>query len=95
MFEIPDLDYTVDKIHDSFDSKDFLKDLYENIIISKWEEELYNYFSKVYDDLFSDLLLRHTYISNDTKKMLEILATPIYKKSESERNEIYEKLDNM
>lgn len=95
MFEIPDIYTTVKKIYEWYDSKEFIKDLYENIIISKWEEELYSYFSQVYEELFANLLLKKTFVSNDTKKVLELLATPIYKKSEIERKHIYDKIDTM
>lgn len=95
MLEIPDVNVTVNKIYEWYDSKEFIKDLYDNILIAKWDVELYNYFSEVYDNLFSNLLLKHTYVSKDTKKMLEILATPIFLKSEKERNDKYDELDNM
>lgn len=94
MFEIPDIDDTVKQIQEWFDSTDFVRNLYKNIKLESWEEDLYEYFSEVYDDLFSDLILKKTFISKDTKKMLEVLATPIYRKSEGEKQKIYKKFED-
>ncbi len=95
MFEIPEVWDTVEKIHEWYDSKYYIKDLYENLKIERWEEEMYNYFSQVYEELFTDLLLKKTYISSDTKKLLEILAMPIYRKTDEEKDEIYKKIDEI
>jgi len=94
MWDIPSRDYTVNKIHDLYDSTNFIRDLYKEIISQKWEEELYNYFSEVYEWLFTNLMLKKTFVSTKTKKMLEILAMPIYKKDESEKNIIYDDIEN-
>lgn len=59
------------------------------------EEYVYEYFSEVFDQLFTNLVLKNTYISLDTKKLLEILATPIYNKSKKEKEIIYKKIMNM
>jgi hypothetical protein len=56
---------------------------------------MYKYFSNIYDELFTDLALKKTFISSDTKKMLEILATPIYKKDELEKKYIYDKIEKV
>jgi len=45
--------------------------------------------------LFTDLLLKKTYISNSTKKMLEILSTPVYIKSREEKEKIYGYIERM
>jgi len=45
--------------------------------------------------LFTDLLLKKTYISNSTKKMLEILSTPVYIKSREEKEKIYKKVEKL
>lgn len=95
MFDIPGKDYTVNYIHEGFDSTEFVRDLYMRIKESKWEEELYKYFSEVYEELFANLLLKKTYVSNSTRKMLEVLATPIYKKDKEEKWKIYEKIEGI
>jgi len=56
---------------------------------------LYIYFSEIYEELFANLVLKKTFISNDTKKMLETLAMPIYKKDDLEKNRIYEKIEKV
>ncbi len=95
MSDIPNKDYTVNRIQEWFDSTDFLRQLYKNIKQQKWEEYLYDYFSQVHDELFTDLLLKKTYISNSTKKMLEILSTPVYIKSREEKEKIYKKVEKL
>ena len=95
MWEIPDLDYTVKKIYENFDSTDFIRKLYKAIKNNSWEKELYIYFSEIYEELFANLVLKKTFISNDTKKMLETLAMPIYKKDDSEKSRIYEKIEKV
>lgn len=95
MLDLPSKEFVVDKINEWFDSTDFIRNLYSYIKEDSWEEELYNYFSEVYDELFTNLLLKKTFISNDTKKMLELLATPIYKKGELERKKLYDKIEKV
>ena len=94
MFELPNTDETVKKINEWYDSTEFIWDIYENIKTNSSWEKLYEYFSDVYDELFTDLILKKTFVSNDTKKMLELLATPIYKKSIEEREKIYNKIED-
>ena len=95
MSEIPNIDFVVKKIHENFDSTDYVRSIYFNIKNNDWEQELYNFFSEVYEDLFANLILKKTFISHDTKKMIECLATPIYKKEESEKIKIYEKIEKV
>ena len=95
MFKVPSKDSTVKQIHEWFDSTDLLRGLYKDIKLNKWEEEVYNYFSEVYEDLFANLLLKQTFISSSTKKMLEVLATPIYKKDDIEKEKIYSKIEKV
>lgn len=95
MSEIPNKEFVVNKINEWFDSTEFIRNLYSYIKYNKWEEELYKYFSEIYDDLFANLLLKKTFVSNDTKKMLEILATPIYKNDELEKKKIYDKIERI
>ncbi len=95
MSEIPNIDFVVKKIHENFDSTDYVRNLYKSIKSSDGEVELYHFFSEVYEELFANLILKKTFISNNTKKMLEVLATPIYKKGELEKYKIYEKIENV
>ena len=95
MSNIPSKDSVVKQIHEWFDSTDLLRELYKDIKLSKWEEEVYNYFSEIYEDLFANLLLKQTFISSSTKKMLEVLATPIYKKDDIEKEKIYSKIEKV
>ena len=94
MSEIPNKEYIINRIHEWFDSKDFIKNIYKYIKENDWEEAVYKYFSDVYDNLFANLALKKTFISNDTKKILELLAIPIYKKEELEKQEMYDKIEN-
>ncbi len=71
---------------------DFLRLTYKSILINSWERELYNYFSEIYDEIFTDILLKKLEINLETRKMLEILSTPIYLKSNEEKKKIYESL---
>ena len=93
MWDIPKIDYVVSKINQWYDSTEFVKNLYRYVKDNKWEEWLYKYFSEVYEELFSNLILKKTFISNSTKKMLETLATPIYEKSIEEKEKIYSKIE--
>ncbi len=93
MFDIPDKDYTVKRIHEWFDSTEFIRELCINIKDNLGEEHLYDYFSDVHDELFANLLLKKTFISNSTKKLLELLATPIFLKGEEEKRIIYKKIE--
>ena len=95
MCEIPNKDNVVRKIHESFDSTEYIKGIYKSIKNNIWEEALYKYFSEVYEELFANLMLKKTFVSNDTKKMLELLATPIYRKTEEEKDEIYSKIEKV
>lgn len=95
MWEIPNKDIFVENIHKNFDSTEYIREVYKNIKNVIWEEALYNYFSEVYEELFANLILKKTFVSNDTKKMLELLATPIYKKSIEEKSKIYLKIEKV
>lgn len=48
----------------------------------------YDYFSPVYDDLYHDLLFKKLAIQKETAELLEILATPIYRKAPEEQQKI-------
>jgi hypothetical protein len=52
---------------------------------------MYKFFSGIYDELFYDIIFNKIEISNSTKKMLETLATPIYKKTTIEQDKILKK----
>jgi len=95
MSKMPSIEYVANKINNEFDSTKFIRNIYLYIKDYKWEEELYNFFSDVYDELFARVILKNIFISNNTKKMLEMLATPIYKKNELEKNKIYEKIEKV
>ena len=76
MLEIPDLKYTVKKINENYDSTDFIIDISKKIEKDSSKEEVYRYFSDVYDELFTNLLLKKTFVSASTKKLLEKLSIP-------------------
>ena len=95
MFDLPDKDFVIKRIYEDYDSTEFVINLYKIIKKTKTEEELYLYFSEIYDELFTNLILKKTFISNNTKKILETLSVPIYKKTDLEKNEIYEKLEKL
>jgi len=93
MLKIPKKQEIVDKIYKKDENLvDFLRLTYKSILINSWERELYNYFSEIYDEIFTDILLKKLEINLETRKMLEILSTPIYLKSDLEKRKIYEKL---
>lgn len=48
----------------------------------------YDYFSPVFDDLYHDLLFKKIVIQKETAELLEILATPIYRKTPEEQQKI-------
>lgn len=48
----------------------------------------YDYFSPVYDSLYHDLLFEKIAIQKETKDLLEMLATPIFRKSPEEQQRI-------
>lgn len=52
---------------------------------------MYQFFSEIYDNLFYDIVFEKIRIENKTKNMLETLATPLYKKSETEQEKIIKK----
>jgi len=95
MFDLPDKDFVIKRIYEDYDSSEFVINLYKIIKKTKTEEELYLYFSEIYDELFTSLILKQTFISNNTKKILETLSVPVYKKTDLEKNEIYEKLEKL
>ena len=93
MLKIPQKQEIVDKIYKKDENLvDFLRLTYKSILINSWERELYNYFSEIYDEIFTDILLKKLEINLETRKMLEILSTPIYLKPDLEKRKIYEKL---
>ena len=71
---------------------DYIRNTYKSILINAWEKELYNYFSSIYDEIFTDILLKKLEINLETRKILELLSTPIYLKSDEEKIKIYNKL---
>jgi len=75
-----------------FDSSDYLRDILLNIIKSKWEESLYYFFSLIYDELYYDILTKKISLSLETRRILELLAIPIYKKSNNEKEKLYKKI---
>ncbi len=93
MLKIPKKQEIIEKIYKKDENiVDFLRLTYKSILINSWERELYNYFSEIYDEIFTDILLKKLEINLETRKMLEILSTPIYLKSNEEKKKIYESL---
>jgi len=93
MLEIPKKQEVINKIYKKdTDIVEFLRFTYKSILINSGERELYNYFSEIYDEIFTDILLKKLEISLETRKMLEILSTPVYIKNDLEKRRIYEKL---
>jgi len=93
MLEVPKKQEVINKIYKKdTDIVDFLRFTYKSILINSGERELYNYFSEIYDEIFTDILLKKLEISLETRKMLEILSTPVYLKNDLEKRKIYEKL---
>ncbi|EKE28443.1 MAG: hypothetical protein ACD_3C00058G0009 [uncultured bacterium (gcode 4)] len=41
------------------------------------DEEIYRYFTQIYDEIFHDLLFEKIKIEHNTKKLLEMLALPV------------------
>jgi len=93
MLKIPTIENTVNKIHEWFDTTIFIRNLYEDIKYQKWEIEVYIYFRQVDEILFKHLCISKTYISDNTKKMIKILAKPIYEMKEVEKEKCYEEID--
>jgi hypothetical protein len=74
------------------DAKKMIKWVASNFInIEKDTLWMYQFFSWIYDELFYDIIFNKIEISNSTKKMLETLATPIYKKTATEQIKIFKK----
>ncbi len=74
------------------DAKNIIKWVALNFInIEKDTLWMYKFFSWIYDELFYDIIFNKIEVSNNTKKMLEILATPIYKKSKADQDKILRK----
>ncbi|NDK19370.1 hypothetical protein GW819_00855 [Candidatus Gracilibacteria bacterium] len=48
----------------------------------------YDYFSSVFDSLYHDLIFNKIAIQEETKQLLEILATPIFRKTPEEQKKI-------
>lgn len=84
----------VESILSKYDSTDYIKSIFSKIKDNYSEKYVNDFFSEVYDELYHDILLKKTYISLDTKKMLESLALPIYKKTSEEKAKIYKKIKN-
>jgi len=82
----------IKNINSNFNSAEYLRDVWFSIKYLYWEKELYNFFSGIHESLYHDLILKKTYISLDTKKTLEKLASPIYKKPDLEKEKEYKKL---
>lgn len=53
--------------------------------------DLYDYFSEVYDGLYHELLFRRITLQEDTRELLEVLATPLFRKTAREQQSIIEK----
>ena len=93
MLKIPTIENTVNTIQEWFDSTIYIRNLYEDIKFYKWEKEVYNYFIKVDEILFRHLCISKTYISDNTKKMIKVLAKPIYEMKDVEKEKCYEEID--
>ncbi len=48
----------------------------------------YDYFSPIYDELYHSIIFQKIAIQNETKQLLEILATPIFRKTPEEQKKI-------
>ncbi len=48
----------------------------------------YDYFSPVYDELYHDLIFKKINIQEETRELLEVLATPIFRKTPEEQQRI-------
>ena len=53
--------------------------------------ELYNYFSEVYDGIYHGLLFRSLTLQDETKELLDVLATPLFQKTKQEQQKIIKK----
>jgi len=93
MWEILQKELFIKQINNNYDSTSLIKQIYKNIKNNYWEEELYYYFSEIYNELFINLIIKKTFVSYETKKMLELLASPIYKKDELEKRKIYAEIE--
>jgi hypothetical protein len=51
----------------------------------------YDYFSPVYDELYHAIIFEKISIQEETRQLLEILATPIFRKTREEQQEIIQK----
>jgi len=93
MLEVPKKQEIIDKIYKKDENIiSFIRLAYKSILINSWEKELYKFFSEIYDEIFTDILLKKLEINLETRKMLEILSTPIYLKEDWEKRKIYENL---
>lgn len=55
-------------------------------------EEMYEFFSQVYDEVYHDMIFKKMDVHVSTRAILEILATPIYRKEKSEQEKILAEL---
>lgn len=62
-------------------------DIYETIrkvvydFMWKWDLRwLYDLFNKVYDSIYQDLIFGKLFLSKENREIIEVLATPMYKK---------------
>lgn len=77
MIELPHKQFVINKIHESFDSTEYLENIHDTILVLYWEIVAQKYFQEIYSQLFTDLHIQKTYISYETKKMLEQLSWKI------------------
>ena len=50
----------------------------------------YEYFSPVYDELYHSIIFKKLQIQEETKELLEILATPLFRKTPAEQQQIFQ-----
>ena len=49
----------------------------------------YDYFSPVYDELYHSIIFKKLEIQDETRQLLEILATPLFRKTPAEQQQIF------
>ena len=90
--ELLDHDEVSFYITNHFDSSEYIREIFLSIIKNKWEEYLYHFFTIIYDKLYHDIITKKLSLSLETRKLLELLSIPIYKKTWEEKEKLYKKV---